>query len=100
MSDSSPLGSYQLPPTSPIVRYFCPLHVNNAKRRQNNQAHKHRMPYKTVCWLKEGTPLLTQMYRVQIWHGMGYIWDTVNSTKPADGSPLMIHYAQNHAKLG
>ena len=25
--------------------------------------HKHRMPYKTVCWLKEGTPLLTHMYR-------------------------------------
>ena len=32
---------------------------------ENNgeSSHKHRMPYKTVCWLKEGTPLLTHMYR-------------------------------------
>ena len=41
MSDSSPMGSHQLPPTSPIGRYLCPLHVNNTKGWQNNETLKH-----------------------------------------------------------
>ena len=112
MSDSSPMGSHQLPLPPQLDDTCVPcmwtiqkdgktikhsnmmmlpmiiLAMNVAKKTrqmidyENNgeSSHKHRMPYKTVCWLKEGTPLLTHMYRGAYmgWDIYGTLWTARN----------------------